>query len=79
MTRRTSEPRYVVCVSNRRYRASLVVRRIYRSFPDEKAARRGLIRIVDETDEDYLYPRKLFMPIELTEDIGRALAVASSR
>ena len=56
---------YVVCLSDGGYRASLVVRRIYRTVPDEAAGTRGLLRVIDESGEDYLYPQDYFRLIEL--------------
>mgnify|MGYP001569065111 CR=1 FL=1 len=67
----------MVCVANQGYRASLVVRRIYRVVPDRKAAERGLLRVVDESGEDYLYPKKLFAAVELPSALGKKLAVAT--
>ncbi len=69
--------RFVVCVSNRGYRASLVVRRIYEVIPDLETEKHGLLRIVDESGEDYLFPEKLFVPIELPESVGATFARAS--
>jgi hypothetical protein len=40
--------------------ASLELRKIYQVLPDEKAAKHGLIRIIDESGEDYLYPTDFF-------------------
>jgi len=77
MARRDPTEQYVVCVSNRGYQASLVVRRIYRSLPDPKAMTRGLLRVVDESGEDYLFPAKLFVAIELPKEAGRAFRAAS--
>ncbi len=59
-TRENKAPRYVVCVDNRDYPASLIVRRIYVSLPDQEASRRKLIRIIDESGEEYLYPTSYF-------------------
>ena len=56
--------RFVVCVKNRGYRASLELRKVYRVVPDDEAAREGDLRIVDESGEDYLYPAKRFVPVE---------------
>jgi hypothetical protein len=70
------EPQYVVCLGNEGFRASLVVRRIYRVLPDAAAGRRGLVRVVDESGEDYLYPKKLFAAVDLPKTIGRRLAAA---
>ena len=65
---------WVLCVNNRGYRASLVVRRVYRSLPDPAAARRALVRVIDESGEDYLYPRNLFAAIQIPEAAGKAFA-----
>jgi len=47
---------YVLCVRNRGYPASLELRKVYRQIADAWAHRHDLIRIVDESGEDYLYP-----------------------
>jgi len=67
--------RYVVCVDNRGHRAALEVRKIYRILRDECASSHGLIRVIDESGEGYLYPAQLFVPIE----VPRSAAVAFSR
>ncbi len=77
MKQTKSESQYVVCVSNKGYRASLIVRRIYRTIPDQAARERGLLRIVDESGEDYLFPDELFAVIEMPKTIGRKLALAT--
>ena len=68
---------YVVCVSNEGYRASLIVRRIYKAIPDRDASKHGLVRVVDESGEDYLYPQKLFAVIDLPKTVGQKLALAT--
>src|SRR5438067_2547359 len=50
----------VVCISNEGYLASLEKRKIYLAVRDAPAERRGLIRIVDESGEDYLIQRHSF-------------------
>ena len=57
-------PSFVICVRNEGFEASLDVRKLYRSLPDEEAETRSLIRIVDETGEDYLYPVELFAAVD---------------
>jgi hypothetical protein len=75
MTTKTGRSkRYVLCLSNRGYNASLVVRRVYEQVPDSEAARRGLLRVVDESGEDYLFPRELFAALELPSAIRQRLA-----
>ena len=76
MKRRTSKERqFAVCVRNTGYPASLELRKIYEVLPDIEGAAHGLIRVVDESGEDYLYPQKFFHPIELPH----ALEVAVRR
>lgn len=64
---------FVVCVRNTGYPVSLEVRKIYPVLPDPDAASHGLLRIIDESGEDYLYPEKLFMRIELTRSLETAI------
>jgi hypothetical protein len=56
-----------ICIKNDDYLASLEVRKIYQTLPDEKAEKLNMIRIIDESEEDYLYPASYFMVIELPE------------
>ena len=65
--------KYVICLSNEGYTASLEVRKLYQLLPDPKASAMHCIRIVDEDGEDYVYPEKLFMPMEVSESVSRAL------
>ena len=58
-----SAPRFVVCVSNRRYAASLERRKIYVVLPDRSAERVGHLRVIDESGDDYLYPKSLFATV----------------
>ena len=74
MKRSSAKPKYVVCVDNDDYPVSLVVRRIYQVVPDAAANRRGLLRVIDETGEDYLYSKKLFATVEISSTLSRKLA-----
>jgi hypothetical protein len=65
--------KYVICLSNEGYAASLEVRKLYELIPDTKAGAVHCIRIVDEDGEDYVYPEKLFMQMEVPEPVSRAL------
>ena len=66
---------YVVCIDNGNYLASLEVRKIYSVLPDDDARKSGMIRVIDESEEDYLFPTRYFAPIELTEELERLLAI----
>ena len=72
MTRRTNPTRYVLCVKNRGYEASLEVRKVYRLAGVTRPPARGLLAVVDESGEDYLYPARFFVQIDLP---GRASSV----
>lgn len=69
-----AKTRYVLCLSNDGHPASLEPRKIYQVLPDADAARHGLIRVIDESGEDYLYPKIQFVPITLPPTVERALA-----
>jgi hypothetical protein len=73
-----SQPKQlVVCVSNEGYLASLERRKIYVALPDADAEKHDLVRIVDESGEDYLYPKALFRPIALPEGVRKAVLAAA--
>jgi hypothetical protein len=61
------EPKFVVCIENKTYPASLEFGKIYRVLEDEKAARHQMLRVIDESGEDYLYPEKFFVDIKLPQ------------
>ena len=66
-------PKFVVCVENTDYPASLEVHKIYRVVPDLEAAAEGDIRVIDESGEDYLYPVSYFSPIAVPASVKRSL------
>ena len=70
--------RYVVCVENRGNPEALEIRKIYRLLEDADAGARGLLRAIDESGEDYLYPARFFVPIEVPEAAARAFSKRSA-
>jgi hypothetical protein len=68
--------RYVVCLANDGLEVSLAVGKIYRVLRDAHAEAHGLVRVVDETDEDYLFPADLFEAIPVSPRLARALRAA---
>lgn len=66
--------KFLVCLKNKGYEASLEARKIYQSVEDKEAAKQRLVRVIDESGEDYLYPEEYFAPIELPRDIARAFS-----
>jgi len=65
--------RFVVCVRNTGYPASLEVRKIYTALSDRTAEAHGMLRVVDESGEDYLYPAKFFIAVNLPQPLRTAL------
>ena len=66
--------RYVLCVRNGSYRASLEPRKIYRVLDDAEAEAEGMLRDIDESAEDYLFPANLFVEIEVPAKARPAFA-----
>ena len=73
MTKSRKKKSFVVCLSNDGYAASLE-RKIYVAIRDAAAERNGLLRIIDESGDDYLYSRERFAPLKLPRGLQQALA-----
>ena len=73
----SAKHQFAICIQNEGYPASLELWKIYRVLPDEKAAKHQLIRVVDESGEDYLYSERWFVPIKLPQAAERAMLTAS--
>lgn len=64
--------RFAICLKNTGCE-DLVIRKVYRILPDEKAEKTKHLRIIDESGEDYLYPAGYFFVIEVPEKVERSL------
>ena len=69
--------RLVVCVENDGYPASLEKRKIYIALRDASAEKHGLLRIVDESGDDYLYPKAFFRSVALPQAVKKAVLAAA--
>ena len=66
--------KFLLCVNNQGYEASLELRKLYENVPDKEVERHGQVRIIDESGEDYLYSATYFAPVKLlTETKNRIL------
>jgi hypothetical protein len=74
---RTQIQQLVVCVVNEGYGVSLEKGKIYVCLPDPAAENRGLLRVVDESGEDYLFPKECFRPIVLPRAAKKAVLAAA--
>ncbi len=72
----TSKRNFVICIDNGEYEASLIQKKIYEMIPDEEAAKDDMIRVIDESGEDYLYHRSHFILVEFPHEVEKALNAA---
>ena len=72
MEKKLLETQFVLCIKNEGCE-DLEKRKFYRLLPDEKAVQEGYLRVVDESEEDYLYPESYFMFLELPRKAQEAL------
>jgi hypothetical protein len=77
MKKDESSSKFVVCINNEGYPASLELHKIYFVVPDEVAAADGDLRVIDESGEDYLYPASYFAPIKVPAAVEESLLRAS--
>ena len=73
-----TEPRFVVCVKNRNYAASLELRKLYQVLADGVAAKLGQVRVIDESGEDYLYSEEYFVPVQIPDSAEKAVRRATA-
>jgi len=66
---------FVLCIDNRGYGVSLEQRKVYRAMSDPEAEKHAMVRVVDESSEDYLFPAKLFVPIAVPRAAAKAFRV----
>jgi hypothetical protein len=66
----------VVCVKREGYEVALELRKIYVSIADKDASAHRMLRVIDESGEDYLYPEKLFRAVDLPMPVRRAVLTA---
>ena len=77
---RQRKQQFALCLDNTDYEVSLIPGKIYLILPDARAADDGLVRVVDESGEDYLYHSHLFVLVSFPEPIeAKLLAIEALR
>jgi hypothetical protein len=66
--------RFVVCIENEGYASSLDTGKIYRVVRPLRGDPKSMVRVIDASGEDYLYPREKFVPLKLPAKAAAALA-----
>ena len=69
----SAKPQFAICVKNEEYPASLQLWKVYRVLPDDKGTRHNMVRVVDESGEDYLFSASYFVPVVLPQAAESAL------
>lgn len=64
-----TEHQFVICTENGGYKASLELRKLYEVVPDADAEKHGQVRVIDESGEDYLYPKSFFVGVDLPQPV----------
>jgi hypothetical protein len=70
--------KYVRCIANGGYEASLTLRRVYKVIPDEDAAAHKMVKIMDDTGGEYWFPSRAFVPVELTKEGAHSFEMVAS-
>jgi archaellum component FlaG (FlaF/FlaG flagellin family) len=76
-TAATTVGKLVVCIKNDGYEASLERRKIYCVLLDGEAKKHKMLRVVDESGDDYLYPDAYFLSVALPQATRQALLTAA--
>ncbi len=66
---------FVLCIENKDCE-DLEKRKIYQVLPDDEAEKEGYLRVIDESGEDYLYPKSYFILVQLPREAQEALQAA---
>jgi len=78
MANQQPRPVFAVCVTDEGC-DDLSVGMIYRAWPDDDAAGEGLLRVIDDSGEDYLYPAGRFVVVTVPQaEEPRLLAAAAA-
>src|SRR5947209_20284096 len=65
----------IVCIADKGHCGYLETRKVYLALSDAKGERAGLVRIIDESGEDYLYPTRWFARVSVPAKAKKALGV----
>ena len=70
------KPHFLLCIDDGGAPESLEKRKFYEVLADAAADSEGMVRVIDESGEDYLYPRTYFADVALPQQVERALEAA---
>jgi len=64
---------FALCIENDGNEASLILGKVYPIVPDARAQKDALVRIVDESGDDYLFHDEQFVFVEFPQAVRRKL------
>jgi hypothetical protein len=64
---------FAICIHNGDYAGTLELRKVYEVIADSTAEQRNYARVIDESGEDYLYPKSWFVPVAVPENVEQLL------
>jgi len=65
--------RFALCIDNGGYQASLILGKVYPILSDPRGAGDDLVRIVDESGEDYLYHKDHFVLVNFPPAVKKKI------
>ncbi|MGH9343955.1 MAG: hypothetical protein ACRD19_09370 [Terriglobia bacterium] len=69
---------FAVCIDNTDYHASLIRGKVYRILPDQRASKDDLVRVIDESGEDYLYHKSHFVFVDFPPAVRKKILALES-
>lgn len=60
---------FAICIENTDYPAALERRKLYQALPEPVAEAHQLLRVIDDSGEDYLYPANYFVLVRLPPQV----------
>jgi uncharacterized protein (UPF0303 family) len=70
--------KFVMCIDNENYPIDLTVHMVYKIVYDESADKRGWIRVVDNTGEEYLYSARKFVPVQIPKEAEQSFGMVAA-
>jgi len=64
---------FALCLKNTGNEASLILGKVYRVVPDARAAKDDLVRIIDESGDDYLFHRTQFVFVDFPQAVRKKI------
>ena len=65
--------KFAICIDNKGNEASLILGKVYRVLPDARAAKDDLLRVVDESGEDYLFDEEQFVIVDFPQAVRKKI------